>query len=212
MKPIEKSILEYFEEYAVQCPDKRFLFDENRCYTVGDAYREAVAVGNRLAACGVREGSAVALRCTRSLDTCLIYLALQMMGAVALLTDPHRSGSGFLKDVGAQAEFLITNEGAGQDISANGGWEVPGHGPLEISYPAGEEKRVFRRRRTSTRPPRWYSPPAPRERARASCSPSTIWLTISGISLSPAAIGRTTSPPSFCPSTMSSAWPSFSWG
>lgn len=143
MKPIEKSILEYFQEYAAQCPDKRFLFDEGRCYTVGDAYREAAAIGSRLYAYGVRAGSAVALRCTRSLDTCLIYLALQMMGAVALLTDPHQSAEGFLSGAGARAEFLITNEGASHDISANGNWEVPGHGPLEIRYPAGEEKRIF---------------------------------------------------------------------
>ena len=143
MKPIEKSILEYFEEYAAQCPDKRFLFDEGRCYTVEGAYREAAAIGNRLYAYGIKAGSAVALRCTRSLDTCLIYLALQMMGAVALLTDPHQSAEGFLSGAGAQAELLITNERAGYDISANGNWEVSGHGPLEISYPARVEKRVF---------------------------------------------------------------------
>lgn len=143
MKPIEKSIFEYFEEYAAQCPDKRFLFDEGRCYTVGDAYREATAIGNRLYAYGVRAGSAAALRCTRSLDTCLIYLALQMMGAAALLTDPHQSAQDFLSGAGTRAEFLITNEGASNNISANGSWEVSGHGPLEIGYPAREEKRVF---------------------------------------------------------------------
>lgn len=143
MRPIEKSILEYFREYAAQCPDKRFLFDETRCYTVEEAYREAAAIGNRLYACGVRAGSAVALCCTRSLDTCLIYLALQMMGAMALLTDPHQSAEGFLRDAGARAEFLITNEAAGNGISANGDWEVSGHGPLGISYPASEEQPAF---------------------------------------------------------------------
>ena len=143
MKPIEKSILEYFQEYAAQCPDKRFLFDENRRYTVEGAYREAAAIGNRLYAYGVRAGSAVALRCTRSLDTCLIYLALQMMGAMALLTDPHRSVEGFLSGAGVRAEFLITNESAGPDISANGNWAVSGCGSLEVSCSAREEARIF---------------------------------------------------------------------
>ena len=143
MKPIEKSILEYFQEYAAECGNRRFLFDEGRCYTVGDAYREAVAIGNRLYAFGIKAGSAVALRCTRSLDTCLIYLALQMMGAVAMLTDPHQSAERFLSGAGVRAEFLITNERAGHDISANGNWEVSGHGLLEIGCPAGEEKRIF---------------------------------------------------------------------
>lgn len=143
MKAIEKSILEYFQEYAAQCPDKRFLFDEGRSYTVEEAYRGAVAIGNQLYAYGVRAGSAVALRCTRALDTCLIYLALQMMGAAALLTDPHRGAEEFLRGAGAQAEFFITNERAGRDISANGNWEVLARGPIEIGCPAGAEKRLF---------------------------------------------------------------------
>ena len=143
MKPIEKSISEYFQEYAAQCPDKRFLFDEGRRYTVEEAYREALAIGNRLYAYGIKAGSTVALRCTRALDTCLIYLALQMMGAVALLTDPHQNVEGFLRDAGTRAEFLITNERAGHDISANGNWEVSSYGPLGIGCPAGEETRTF---------------------------------------------------------------------
>lgn len=143
MTPIEKSILEYFQEYAAQCPDKRFLFDEGRCYTVEGAYRESVTIGNRLHAYGVSAGSAVALRCTRSLDTCLIYLALQMMGAMTLLTDPHQNAEDFLRGAGAQAGFIITNEGASDNISANGNWEVSGHGPLEIGWPAREEECIF---------------------------------------------------------------------
>lgn len=143
MKPIEKSILEYFQEYAAECGDRRFLFDEGRCYTVEEAYRETLVIGNQLYAYGIRAGSTAALRCTRALDACLIYLALQMMGATALLTDPHRSVEDFLSAVDTQAEFLITNERAGYDISANGNWEVFEHGPLEIGCPAKEEKRIF---------------------------------------------------------------------
>ena len=143
MKPIEKSIFEYFREYAAECKDRRFLFDESRCYTVEDAYQEAIAIGNLLYAYGIRAGSVVALRCTRSLDTCLIYLALQMIGATTLLTDPHQSVENFLRDAGTRAEFLITNERASDDISANGNWEISGKGSLEISYPASEEERAF---------------------------------------------------------------------
>lgn len=143
MKPIEKSIFEYFREYAAECRDQRFLFDESRCYTVEGAYQEAVTIGNRLYAYGIGASSIVALRCTRSLDTCLIYLALQMMGAATLLTDPHQSVEFFLRDACTQAEFLITNERASDDISANGNWEISGKGSLEIGYPARGEKRVF---------------------------------------------------------------------
>ena len=143
MRPIEKSIFEYFQEYAAQCPDKRFLFDERRCYSVIDAYWEAIAIGNQLYATGVREGSAVALRCTRSLDTCLIYLALQMMGATTFLTDPHQNVEDFLCHADAQADFLITNERFSNDLSANGNWEILGKGLLKVHYPVSAEDRIF---------------------------------------------------------------------
>ena len=61
MKPIEKSRSDYFQEYAAQCPDKPFLFDEGRRYTVRDAYRAASAIGSRRYAYGIRAGSAAAL-------------------------------------------------------------------------------------------------------------------------------------------------------
>lgn len=143
MKPITKSIFEYFREYADQCPEKRFLFDENRTYNVKAAYQEAISIGNQLFAMGVQESSTVALRCTRSLDTCLIYLGLQMMGATVFMADPHQSIAAFLHDTNATADYLITNETSSGDISANGGWEVIGTGALHIHYPASAEERRF---------------------------------------------------------------------
>ena len=143
MKPITKSIFEYFREYADQCPEKRFLFDENRTYNVKAAYQEAISIGNQLFAMGVQESSTVALRCTRSLDTCLIYLGLQMMGATVFMADPHQSIAAFLHDTNVKANYLITNETSSGDISANGGWEVIGTGALHIHYPASAEERRF---------------------------------------------------------------------
>ena len=143
MKPIAKSIFEYFREYADQCPEKRFLFDENRTYSVKEAYQEAISIGNQLFAMGVQESSTIVLRCTRSLDTCLIYLGLQMMGATVFMADPHQSIAAFLHDTNAKADFLITNEASSSDISANGSWEVIGTGALNIHYPASAEERLF---------------------------------------------------------------------
>ena len=143
MTPIEKSIYSYLQEFAADHPQRRFLFDETRCYTVDETYREAIAIGNQLYAAGVREGTMVALRCTRSIDTCLIYFALEMMGAVAMLTDPHQGVKAFLSDGTTKADFYITNEAASDDISANGNWEILEYGPLEIGYPAGTEERIF---------------------------------------------------------------------
>ena len=143
MKPIEKSIFSYFEAFAAECPDRQFLFDENRSYTVAEAFRESIAIGNRLFAWGIRSGTPVALRCTRSLDTCLIYLSLQLVGATVLMTDPHQDVRAFLKDAEAAADYLITNETSSGDISANGNWTVNGTEPLSIAYPARTEARIF---------------------------------------------------------------------
>ena len=145
MAKVEKSIFEYFAAYADECADDLFLFDETRRYSVSDTFREAIAIGNRLRDFGVKEGSLVALRCTRSVDAYLIFLAIEFMGATAVLTDPHQSVSTFLLETGIpiQADFIITNEAAANGISANHDWHLYGHGPLEIGYPARCESRRF---------------------------------------------------------------------
>lgn len=142
---IEKSIFEYFERYAAECGGNLFLFDEERRYTVEETFREAITIGNRLHDLGVRPGSLVALRCTRSLDAFLIFLSLEFMGATAVLTSPHQTVASFFQDSGVSMDphLFITNEKAAAGISANGNWEIPGHGPLEIGYPARREDRRF---------------------------------------------------------------------
>lgn len=145
MASIEKCIFEYWQAFAADCGNSLFLFDENRKYTVAETFSEAVTIGNRLYDFGVRQGSLVALRCTRSLDAYLIFLALEFMGAAAVLTSPHMPVDAFLKETGIPItpDLIITNEGAAQGISANGNWEVCGHGPLEIGCPARQETRRF---------------------------------------------------------------------
>lgn len=145
MAAVEKSIFEYFEKYAAEHGGKLFLFDEVRSYTVGETFSEVIAIGNRLYDLGVRAGSLVALRCTRSLDAYLIYLALEFMGAAAVLTDPHEAAETFLREaeIPIRADAVITNERAAKGTCANGCWEVLGRGPLEIGYPARTEARRF---------------------------------------------------------------------
>lgn len=143
MKPIEKSIGAYFQAFASEQGQRRFLFDEYRSYTVEESYHACISIANQLTQTGVRAGSTVALRCTRSLDTCLIYFALQLTGATVLMTDPHQGVDAFLSAAEASAEFRITNESASDGLSANGGWQVCGKGVLQIPYPATFESPLF---------------------------------------------------------------------
>ena len=145
MAAVEKCIFEYFRQYAADCGQELYLFDENRRYTVDDTFCEAITIGNRLYELGVRDGTLVALRCTRSLDSYLIFLALEFMGATAVLTSPHLPVDAFLQETGISImpAFTITNEDAAQGISANGNWIIRDHGPLEIGNPARRESRRF---------------------------------------------------------------------
>jgi len=143
MNPIEKSIFDYFHEFSVQCPDKAFLFDEDRTYSVSEAYQACISIGNQLFHFGLSEGNSAILRCTRSLDTCLIYLSLQMMGITTFLADPHQKIADFIHDTGVKADFLITNEKASDNIASNGNWEVLEKGILNIHYPAAPAQQLF---------------------------------------------------------------------
>jgi len=142
---IERSIFAYFEKYAEECRTNLFLFDEERKYTVEEAFNEATAIANRLSDFGIKAGSLVALRSTRSLDAYLIYLALEFMGAIAVLTDPYQSVEDYIfeTEIPLKPDAIITNERAAGGISANGNWEVLGYGPLEVCCPARREKRRF---------------------------------------------------------------------
>lgn len=145
MVDINKSLYEHFKNYANKCEDERFIFDEERSYTAGEAFREMIAIGNQLHDYGVKAGDLVLYRCTRSVDAYLIYLALQFIGATAAMTDPHQTAEGFLQQAGIEMtpDFILSNEKAEGGLGANGDWEVFGHGSLEVCYPARNEAQRF---------------------------------------------------------------------
>lgn len=145
MATVENSFYSYFEQYAAQCGGNLFLFDEDRRYSVDEAFHEGIAIGNRLYDFGVRQGDLVALRCTRSLDAYFIFLALEFLGATAVLTSPYQPVDSFFRDAGVPIipNFVITNEAADRGISANGDWVVSGHGSLEICSPGRKESCRF---------------------------------------------------------------------
>ena len=124
MAEVTKNIFHYFQKFARDCRGNLFLADIHRAYGAGDAFQEAINLANRFFAAGIREGSLVALRSTRSLDACLLLLALEFLGATAVLTDPHQTVDDFLRDTGIpiQVDAVITNERAEGSTSSNGNW------------------------------------------------------------------------------------------
>lgn len=129
-EPLRKGSYECFEAFASSRGDAPFLFNENRVYTAAEAFTTARAFAGALYRNGVREGDYVALRCTRSVDTVLLYFALQFLGTAAVLCDPHMGIVEFLKSTGVALtpKFAVTNERAAGGVSADGNWELFSNG------------------------------------------------------------------------------------
>lgn len=96
MTPSRKPLMTYLTEYAGEFPDKKFLGDANGWLTVEQALEQAQRCAGRLEELGVREGELVALRAYRTAETILVLLSLQLLGAVAVLTEPRSEVEPFL--------------------------------------------------------------------------------------------------------------------
>lgn len=150
MKPTTKTIYEYLSKYAEEESNTQLFFDETKNYTVKETYNEVVALANDMYAFGVRQGSLVALRATRSVDCSLLIFAIQAIGAVVLTCDEHCQAEEYIKESGVEIEpnFVVTNEVEGENVFVNGKWEIKNcktqeKKRLKISYPAREETPTF---------------------------------------------------------------------
>ncbi len=82
---------EYIENSVSKKPDKVCLLDEERTYTYKQVLLSTNGYINQLSKAGLNEDSTVYLRSTRSVATSLIFLALQAMGIMTAMIDPHDS-------------------------------------------------------------------------------------------------------------------------
>ncbi len=116
----EKTLYELLKEIAFDSPDKRFLFTEEKSYTRMETLLAIRCLISQLKDGGVKKGSIVGLRTTRSINTVLLIFALNAIGAVTVLADPHFKTLEFIRNSGSKvdAEYVITNEDSYMDISA----------------------------------------------------------------------------------------------
>ena len=89
MIPSEKLIYDYFRAFAAERPDDRFIFDEAHSYTVLQSFRIIKNMSAQLRVAGVGAGEEVRLSASRDVRTILNFFALQFIGAMAVLVDPH---------------------------------------------------------------------------------------------------------------------------
>lgn len=89
MQPTQKTLFDFFSEYAAERGDDRFIFDEGNSYTVSQAFHVVKRLASRLCAHGVRNGARVALKAERTMHVVFVYFALQFLGATAVMYDPR---------------------------------------------------------------------------------------------------------------------------
>ena len=112
MKPADTSIYEYIKNYAAEQPDSIVLFDETVSYTANTFFNAVTAIANNLYGQGIRAGDFIAIRAERNVNTLLWLFAVQIMGGVAIMCDPHSDMREMLVKNNISAKKLIEDEPA----------------------------------------------------------------------------------------------------
>ena len=120
MNPVIRSLHSYLTELAEREPQKPLLGGPDRWLDAAAVLERTEALAWTLEQQGIRSGDLVALRTRRSLETALTMLAIQAIGAVAVLTDPRKEPQEFLRN--SSVEILAAHfiDPAGLDV-----WELP---------------------------------------------------------------------------------------
>lgn len=120
------TLYEYLRNHAEERGGKPYLITEQESLTYAQAYAAVNGLAEEFKNAGIRKGTVVALRATRSPRTVMLTIALGALGALVALTDPHRGIKDFIAGCGVDIspEYFITNESNVGGISARDGWEI----------------------------------------------------------------------------------------
>ena len=141
----EKTLYHYLQEHAARTPDKVWLSSEREEVTFREALARVEAAAVQFLRCGMKKGDLLALRATRCIDTVLLAVAAASVGAVAALTDAHFPVQTYRRDTGVPLTpaFILSNEDAGDGLSAGGNWKLSGGGRTqELAFAAEDAARA----------------------------------------------------------------------
>ena len=142
----EKTLYHYLKEHAEHTPEKIWLSSEREAVTFREALGRVESAAMQFLECGMKKGDLLALRATRCIDTVLLAVAAASVGAVAALTDAHFPVVTYLRETGVKMtpDFILTNEEAGEGISAGGNWKLSGGGATEdITFRADGDREAL---------------------------------------------------------------------
>ena len=124
MEPVSCSLHSFLTEYAARCPERRLLGDPGGWMTAHQVLKAVEEKAGKLRHLGIGRGGMTALRAYRRLDTAITILALQTLGAVAVLTDPRHEIGEFLSGSGIPISAIIDGERI-EVLSPASDWEAP---------------------------------------------------------------------------------------
>ncbi len=90
MEPVFRSLWSFLTEYACHHPQRRLLGDSGGWLSAADTVRRVWERAEALAALGIGPGCFCAVRAHRDVQTAVAILALQKLGAAAVLVDPRQ--------------------------------------------------------------------------------------------------------------------------
>jgi len=122
MKPSYIPISQYLSDLCTHYPRKKLFGGPKGWLPAGQVLHLVQSTAQQLNAAGITAGSCVALKMERNVEAVLILLALRMLGAVAVLTDPHTEPEACLAACAdpVQVEASITHNGSGWFLLRNG--------------------------------------------------------------------------------------------
>lgn len=106
MKPVSRSLHSYLTEYAARHPQRRLLGEPTGWLTAAQVLSRVEERAQQLRGCG----GFVAVRAYRNVQTVIDILALQIVGAVAVLTDPRQECETYLRDSDIPVSAIIDGE------------------------------------------------------------------------------------------------------
>lgn len=139
MKPSYIPISQYLSDLCTHYPRKKLFGGPNGWLLAGQVLRLVQSTAQQLNATGITAGSCVALKMERNVESVLILLALRMLGAIAVLTDPHTEPEACLADCAdaVHANASITHN-SGKWILVCGAGETQ-----QICLEADDSKELF---------------------------------------------------------------------
>lgn len=112
MEPVNKSLYTYLQEQTHATPQKQLLGGTQGWLDARTVLARVNAMAQAILGMGIGPGDLVAVRTSRCVETALMLLALQAVGAVAVLCDPRQEPEDYLRncDVSLPVMCILTPE------------------------------------------------------------------------------------------------------